>query len=234
VPGQKNRYLPAPPPGITPTPAGTRRASWPPRRRHLGQGDHGSRPRQPEQGRRCRCHLCLLSIGGQLLGSRFLSRPVRALQAFVLSQKDGSWGKAIHVAASGNLTNGGESLINSVSCSAAGTCSAAGCYEDSLGADQAIVVTQDEGTWGKAVEIPGHAGSQQGRQRRRDLGVLRPGRHLQRSRHLHQRQRSGPDLRRRPDLTTPQDRQREMSPPVRDYFGWNLMPPSNLMTSAFM
>ena len=75
-------------------------------------------------------------------------------QAFVVSQVNGKWGTAKEVAAA--LNTSGSAEINSVSCASAGNCSAGG-QLDSSGHVQAFVVSQVNGTWGKAKEVPGTA-----------------------------------------------------------------------------
>jgi len=52
---------------------------------------------------------------------------------------------------------GSAAIINPISCSSAGNCSSGGGYIDSLGAYQAYVVTEKDGTWGDAIEAPGSA-----------------------------------------------------------------------------
>ena len=67
------------------------------------------------------------------------------------------WGTAIEVPGTAALNRGGDAVINSVSCASAGNCSAAGDYQDSSGHRQVFVVSQVNGTWGKAKEVPGTA-----------------------------------------------------------------------------
>ena len=55
------------------------------------------------------------------------------------------------------LNTGGKAAVGSVSCASAGNCSAGGYYLDSSGHYQAFVVSQVNGTWGKAKEVPGTA-----------------------------------------------------------------------------
>jgi hypothetical protein len=78
-------------------------------------------------------------------------------QAFVVTQRNGRWGKAIEVPRTGALNKGGNADVTSVSCGAAGSCSAGGFYLDGSGRFQALVVAQRSGHWGKAVEVPGLA-----------------------------------------------------------------------------
>jgi hypothetical protein len=79
-------------------------------------------------------------------------------QSFVASQVNGTWGKAREVPGTAALNQGAQFAgTSSVSCTAAGTCSAGGLYTDSSGHLQAFVVSQVNGTWGKAREVPGTA-----------------------------------------------------------------------------
>jgi hypothetical protein len=83
-------------------------------------------------------------------------------QAFVVSQVNGTWGKAEEVPGSAALNQDGYALVTSVSCARAGSCAAGGWYTDSSGGQQAFVVTQANGTWGTAQEVPGTAALNQG------------------------------------------------------------------------
>jgi hypothetical protein len=78
-------------------------------------------------------------------------------QPFVVSERNGTWGKAIEVPGIKALNIGGEGGISDLSCGAVGECSAGGDYEDSHGFFQPFVVSERNGTWGKAIEIPGIA-----------------------------------------------------------------------------
>lgn len=53
------------------------------------------------------------------------------------------------------LNAGGHAVLESVSCPAAGGCSAGGYYQDASGATQPAVISQANGTWQKAQELPG-------------------------------------------------------------------------------
>ncbi len=76
-------------------------------------------------------------------------------QAFVVGERNGTWGKAIEVPGSGALNKGGFAVVGSVSCASAGNCSAGGQYADGSGHRQVLVVSERNGTWGKAIEVPG-------------------------------------------------------------------------------
>jgi len=78
-------------------------------------------------------------------------------QAFVVSEVHGTWGKAREVPGPATLNQGGNAQVNSVSCASAGNCSAGGYYEDSAHHLQAFVVSESNGAWGKAIEVPGTA-----------------------------------------------------------------------------
>ena len=78
-------------------------------------------------------------------------------QAFVIDETDGSWGTAIEVPGTATLNSGGNTQANSVSCAAAGNCTAGGYYTDGSGHYQAFVVDETNGSWGTAIEVPGTA-----------------------------------------------------------------------------
>jgi len=78
-----------------------------------------------------------------------------AEQAFVVSERNGAWGKAIEVPGSGTLNKDGVAFVGSVSCASAGNCAAGGGYRDGRGHGQAFVVIERNGAWGKAIEVPG-------------------------------------------------------------------------------
>ena len=78
----------------------------------------------------------------------------------------GSWGRANEVPSLGALNKGGNADISSVSCASPGNCSAGGYYTDGGGHQQGFVVSEQNGRWGKAIEVPG-------------LGELNKGRNAQ-------------------------------------------------------
>jgi PASTA domain-containing protein len=80
-----------------------------------------------------------------------------ASHAFLVSETNGSWGDAVEVPGTAALDSGGGAELNSVSCRAAGACIAGGDYQDGSGHTQAFVVTETNGSWGDAVEVPGTA-----------------------------------------------------------------------------
>lgn len=79
------------------------------------------------------------------------------VQAFVATERNGTWGKALKAPGLSKLNAGGNAQIRSLSCPSAGNCAAAGLYKDGLGRDQALLVSQIHGRWRPAFEIPGTA-----------------------------------------------------------------------------
>jgi lysophospholipase L1-like esterase len=69
----------------------------------------------------------------------------------------GSWGHAQEVPGSEALNVRGYAGISSVSCASAGNCAAGGSYADNAGQYQTFLVSEVNGTWGKAQEVPGLA-----------------------------------------------------------------------------
>src|SRR5215472_7116498 len=67
----------------------------------------------------------------------------------------GTWGTAIEVPGLGALNRGGAAQLNQVSCGAAGNCVAVGSYADGSFHVQAFMVSETNGTWRRAVEVPG-------------------------------------------------------------------------------
>src|SRR5215472_579850 len=82
---------------------------------------------------------------------------IATVQAFVVNQTNGTWGKAQEVPGTAALNGGGYATVNSVSCPSAGNCSAGGSYTTAAPLTQAFVVVETNGTWGKARLVPGSA-----------------------------------------------------------------------------
>ena len=101
------------------------------------------------------------SAGNCSAGGEYLDNS-RGHQAFVVSQAHGIWGTAIEVPGTAALNQGGNAFITSVSCASAGNCSASGIYMDGSDHFPAFVVSQVNGAWGAAIEVPGIAALNQG------------------------------------------------------------------------
>ena len=66
----------------------------------------------------------------------------------------GSWGRAIEVPGLAALDKVGGAVVVSVSCGSAGNCAAGGDYWDH-GRYLGFVVSEANGRWGRAIEVPG-------------------------------------------------------------------------------
>ncbi len=77
------------------------------------------------------------------------------LQPFVLDETDHVWSRAIEVPGVQALNDNVGATLTTVSCSAAGACSAGGDYTDADGNSQAFLVNEENGTWSNAIEVPG-------------------------------------------------------------------------------
>ncbi len=75
---------------------------------------------------------------------------------FVVSEKNGIWGRAIDVPGLAALNKGRSgAAVGSVSCGSPGNCAAAGYYADAGENLQGFVAVESHGRWGKAIEVPG-------------------------------------------------------------------------------
>jgi len=99
-------------------------------------------------------------VGNCTAGGRYIDSSDR--QAFVVSQVNSVWGAAKEVPGTAALNQGGSAGITSVSCAAAGNCTTGGFYLDSSARSQAFVVSQVNGAWQAAKEVPGTAALNQG------------------------------------------------------------------------
>jgi hypothetical protein len=76
-------------------------------------------------------------------------------QAFVASEKNGRWSRAVKLPGLATLNKGEQSRVVSVSCGSAGNCVAGGYYRDSSRDYQSFVANEINGVWGRAIEVPG-------------------------------------------------------------------------------
>ena len=88
-------------------------------------------------------------------GASAAARP-SAVAGAVSAISGGAWGKAEEVPGTAALNVRGNATVQSVSCAAARSCTAAGYYNDASG-QHAFVVTEKGGRWGKAEAVPGLA-----------------------------------------------------------------------------
>jgi hypothetical protein len=82
-------------------------------------------------------------------------------QAFVVDEIHGIWHTAVTVPGITGL-NHGRAAITSISCVSPGNCSAGGEYQDITGRTQVFAVNEVNGTWHKAIAIPGIVGLNRG------------------------------------------------------------------------
>jgi hypothetical protein len=78
-------------------------------------------------------------------------------QAYVLTERNGRWGRPLEVPGTAQLDEGTTAQITSVSCWSPGNCGAGGYYTERYGRTQAFVVSERNGRWGTAEEVPGTA-----------------------------------------------------------------------------
>ena len=77
-------------------------------------------------------------------------------QGFVVDETGGTWHPADEVSRLGGLNVGHYAAIQTLSCAAAGACAASGFYStDAVHHEQAFVVDESNGAWGKAQDVPG-------------------------------------------------------------------------------
>ena len=89
--------------------------------------------------------------------SGFYTGSARHQEAFVAVETRGTWRRAQEVPGTAALNVGGFAEVYSVSCPSAGNCGVGGYYTDGSGRAQAFVVSEVDGRWGTAEEVPGTA-----------------------------------------------------------------------------
>lgn len=76
---------------------------------------------------------------------------------FTATLANGTWGPAVTVPVSAALNKGNFAQLNTVSCPTANNCSAGGAYAISGSGNEPLMVTETNGKWGPAIELPGAA-----------------------------------------------------------------------------
>jgi len=97
------------------------------------------------------------AAGGDYLDSHY------NFQGFVASEVNGVWSAAIEVPGLEALNTDGDAVVNSVSCGSAGSCVAGGYYTYNNPYAQGFVASEVNGVWGTAIEVPGLAALDNGR-----------------------------------------------------------------------
>jgi len=98
--------------------------------------------------------LSCASPGNCSAGGEYSVHDGGSFQAFVVTETNGTWGKAIQVPGIAALSVADDAEVTALSCASPGNCSAAGHYGSGHGR-AVFVANQTNGTWGKAIQIPG-------------------------------------------------------------------------------
>lgn len=88
-------------------------------------------------------------------GSYVVDLKTFAGRIFVVTEKNGKWGKAEELPGSETLSKGGDLDPEALSCGAPGYCVTGGAYATEGGRLAPFVATQSNGIWGKAHRVPG-------------------------------------------------------------------------------
>ncbi len=78
-----------------------------------------------------------------------------SVQTFVVSEVNGTWGEAQEAPGTAALDSGGDALAAGLSCTSPGDCTAIGTYDEPNGLQLPFVISQVNGTWDIATQIPG-------------------------------------------------------------------------------
>ncbi len=76
-------------------------------------------------------------------------------EGFLAAERNGVWHRAFEVPGLGALGSGRYAYVDSVSCGSAGNCAAGGIYWDRSMRYQGFVVSERNGVWHRALEVPG-------------------------------------------------------------------------------
>lgn len=91
---------------------------------------------------------------GDCAAGGFYSDAAGDLQPLVADEVAGTW-VAAHALSVSAIDNARGTWVLSVSCASVGNCAAGGYNTDSANHNQAMLITQTDGTWGAATELPG-------------------------------------------------------------------------------
>jgi hypothetical protein len=114
-------------------------------------------PGTTANGRNAAVSVSCASAGNCVAGGSYAPSIENPYQAFLAREKNGSWGTAFGVPGLAALNVDGNAGVASVSCKTARNCAAGGTYRDGSGHQQAFVVSENNGSWSKAIEVPGSA-----------------------------------------------------------------------------
>jgi hypothetical protein len=114
-------------------------------------------PGTTASGRNAAGSVSCASAGNCVAGGSYALSIESPYQAFLVREKNGSWGTAFGGPGLAALNVDGNASVASVSCKTARNCAAGGTYRDSSGHQQAFVVSENNGAWSKAIEVRGSA-----------------------------------------------------------------------------
>jgi len=86
----------------------------------------------------------------------------RGRRGVVDSESNGRWRQAVEVPGLAALSKGGPGQVIDVSCASAGSCAAGGFYRYGSDHHQGFVVSQGNGRWRQAIQVPGLAALNKG------------------------------------------------------------------------
>jgi hypothetical protein len=98
--------------------------------------------------------LSCASIGNCSAGGAF-PKGKHGESSFVVNETNGRWGRAHEIPGFAQLNVGGSSELRSISCGAAGSCSAVGQYQQKSGVPRAYIASETKGVWATAFNVPG-------------------------------------------------------------------------------
>jgi hypothetical protein len=80
-------------------------------------------------------------------------------QAMAVTETGGKWARGSEVSAPANSSGNPDASLGSVSCKSAGDCTAVGTYTSASDTQEAMVVTETDGKWGRAAALSSPAGA---------------------------------------------------------------------------
>ena len=99
----------------------------------------------------------LVGVLGLVSGSSAATSSAVIDQVAARSSAAGVWGGAVEVPGTATLNSGGGAEVNSVSCASAGRLHGRRQLPGRLQPLQTFVVSETNGSWGNAIEVPGTA-----------------------------------------------------------------------------
>ena len=133
------------------------RPSWSARRTAVGQQRSRCRERRRSIPERHQGDGDLVCRGRRMRGGRAVQRRRGDRQAWVLSETNGGWGTAIKVPGTAALNTGGDAGVSRSRVPRPANAPPAATTPTAPTTRQAYVVSETNGSWGDAIEVPGTA-----------------------------------------------------------------------------